>query len=124
MRAQVRLAVAIVSLAFVVAAHGAALGRPAVAQPELIEVALSEYLFTPSVVAVPPGTARLNLTNVGARRHNMVVFVNGIELESATLPPGDSLVWELALDRTATYQFWCNMYRHLEKGMVGEIAVQ
>ncbi len=87
-------------------------------------IELDEYAFNPSVIAAAPGTLRLHLANTGLRRHNMVVLVDGVELESPHVRPGNTVVWDVPLDRAGTYLFWCNEYRHLEKGMVGTVAVE
>jgi plastocyanin len=93
------------------------------AQDSPLVVELSEYAFAPTVLAAQAGTVSLNLVNTGIRRHNMVVLVDGLELESPYLRPGEATTWEVPLDQPGVYRFWCAEYRHLEKGMAGEIAV-
>ena len=114
----------------VVAAVVAVMGVSGVAAQDGVEagevarVALDEYLFEPAAPMAPAGVVRLELANVGLRRHNMVVLVDGVEVESPHVRPGETVVWELPIARAGTYAFWCNEYRHLEKGMVGTLAVE
>jgi len=114
----------------VVAAVVAVVGVSGVAAQDGVDagavarVSLDEYLFEPAVPVAPSGAVRLELANVGLRRHNMVVLVDGVEIESPHVRPGETVVWELPIARAGTYAFWCNEYRHLEKGMVGTLAVE
>ena len=108
-------------LAATVGATGIALApgglSTAAAQAEAatLTVTLDEYAFGPSEPTAPAGAVRLLLENVGIRRHNMVVLVDGAEVASPYLRPGETTVWELALERPGTYRFWCAEYRHLER---------
>ena len=93
-------------------------------EAEALHVVLDEYLFGPTDATAPAGTVRLLLENVGIRRHNIVVLVDGAEVASPYLRPGETTVWELTLERPGTYRFWCAEYRHLEKGMHGTLTVE
>jgi plastocyanin len=89
-----------------------------------LEVVLTDYAFTPSEVVVLQGSPQIKLVNEGLRRHNLVILVDGKELESPGVRPGDSVEWEAVVERSGRYTFWCSEYRHLEKGMVGTLIVQ
>ena len=118
------LAVTVVGGGHTVAARAAALDDvppdPA-AEPTVV---LDEYSFGPADVAAAVGTVRLRLDNVGTRRHNMVVLVDGVEAASPYLRPGETTVWELTIERPGSYRFWCAEYRHIEKGMGGTLTIE
>ncbi len=115
-----------------VAAFGLALGivvasgvdRPATAQMAMADVVMGEFIFDPAEVVVGAGLQMFNLNNMDSRRHNMVIGYNGTDLESETLAAGTGGVWEVVLDQAGTYEFWCNIGNHRERGMVGTLTVQ
>jgi hypothetical protein len=54
----------------------------------------------------------------------MVIDFNGTMLESPTLGPNGAGPWNVTLDRPGTYEFWCSVGNHRERGMVGTLTVQ
>jgi plastocyanin len=126
----------VIGVAALVGLGAGVAGTRAVAAPMVAEVAaqarstasmhvsLDEYAFGPAELAAPTGTVRLQLANGGIRRHNMVVLVDEVEVDSPYLRPGETVMWELELERPGTYQFWCAEYRHLEKGMTGSLTIE
>jgi plastocyanin len=99
-------------------------GESAAAQALPVEVGFGEYVFTPAEIVVPVGLTTFTFSNTDSRRHNMVIGYYGLELESETVAAGDAGVWEVTLDQPGTYEFWCNVSNHRERGMVGVITVQ
>jgi uncharacterized cupredoxin-like copper-binding protein len=93
-------------------------------QASVAEIVLTEYAFAPSEPAVSAGVPRLRLVNSGIRRHNLVLMVDGAELASPEVRPGDTVEWDVPLDRAGRYLFWCGEYRHLEKGMTGALIAE
>jgi plastocyanin len=92
--------------------------------PGPVRVALDEYTIAVEPGVVAAGQVRLLVENVGKRRHNLVVLVDGAEIESPYLRPGDSVVWDVPIRAAGAYRYWCAEYRHLEKGMEGTLAVE
>jgi plastocyanin len=123
MRARVSLTVAALALAVGIGFAGG-FGESAAAQALPVEIGLGEYVFIPAEVTVPAGLTTFNLTNTDSRRHNMVIGYNGLEMESETVDAGAAGVWEVTLDQPGTYEFWCNVGNHRERGMVGMLTVQ
>jgi plastocyanin len=101
-----------------------AAGAQAAQDVEIVEIVLTEYAFGPSEVAMAPGTFQLRLVNAGIRRHNLIVQVDGVERVSPEVRPGDVVAWDVPIEQTGRYLFWCGEYRHLEKGMVGTLLVE
>ena len=93
-------------------------------EPETVRLVLTEYSLDPATSAVQAGAARMLLENGGFRRHNVVVLVDGTEHASPYLRPGESVIWDVQIERPGTYRFWCSEYRHLEKGMEGTLTVE
>lgn len=99
-------------------------GQPVAAQSAPIEVGFGAFHFEPAELTVPVGQTVFNLTNLDSqRRHNMVIDVNGTVMESETLGASTAGVWEVMLDQPGTYDFWCSVSNHRERGMVGKITV-
>lgn len=99
-------------------------GRAVRAETEPPTVVFDEYSFTPAAPVLPGGGVRLLLVNQGLRRHNLTLLVDGQPQESPYLRPGETVVWEPQVAESGIYQFFCNEYRHLEKGMSGELTVE
>jgi hypothetical protein len=95
---------------------------PLAAIGPVVEILLTEYAFGPSDLAVPTGPFVLRIVNVGIRRQNLVMLVDGVECASPEVRPGDVVEWELRIDRPGSYLFWCGEYRHLEKGIHGTLT--
>ena len=123
MRARVSSMVATLALAVGVALAGG-FGGSAAAQAVPVEVGFGEYVFTPAEVIVPAGITTFSFSNTDSRRHNMAIGYNGVEMESETVDAGAVGAWEVTLDQPGTYEFWCNVGNHRERGMIGMLTVQ
>lgn len=98
-------------------------GAPGVSEISTIEVAASEYAFTPNAISVPAGRVSFHVTNVGEQEHEFEIF------------RGDQVVDEVeglvpGLDRTLTvdlaagdYTFVCKLAGHDLAGMTGTLTV-
>ena len=102
----------------------APLDQPSVNEASPIDVLMTEYTFTPAEIVASPGAVRLRIVNAGIRRHNVVVLVDGQELKSPHLRPGEVTEWQIQIDQPGRYHVWCNEYVHLEKGMVAVLVVE
>ena len=108
-------------------------------QKVTLEIAMSDFAFTPRTLEVPAGAEiTLHLTNNGALLHEMVIMIYGKE---ATAPFDEddesNIYWEHELEHgekaTVTftapsepgeYQLVCGIPAHIEQGMVGTLIVK
>lgn len=88
-----------------------------------VAVRFVEYALEPAEIFVAAGPVLLRLENVGIRRHNLLILVDGAERASPEVRPGDTVDWSLNSLAPGRYLLWCGEYRHLEKGMAGILVV-
>lgn len=103
-----------------------------------IDVAMTDFAFTPSQYIVPAGgEITLNATHDGLVEHDFVIMKLGMDvgghfteedLENVywlvKIQPGDSqTVAFTAPGEPGTYQIVCGMAGHVEAGMVGQLVV-
>jgi high-affinity iron transporter len=105
------------------ASGGAAGDGPAGSADVTVEVAASEYEFTPSTLSAPAGAIAFHVTNTGSEEHEFEIF------------RGDQVVDEIeglvpGLDRTLTvtldagdYTYVCKLAGHDAAGMTGTLTV-
>jgi plastocyanin len=100
--------------AFIMAAHADSrtLGAPAGA----VQVSLSEFAITPSMIAAPVG-GKLSVTNTGTVDHSLVI--EGTKLATKDLKPGESETLDLKSLESGTYTVSCGIAGHKQAGMVG-----
>ncbi|MFN8524806.1 MAG: cupredoxin domain-containing protein [Chloroflexota bacterium] len=89
-----------------------------------IEMKFGNYAFEPATVTVPAGAVNFNINNPDSRRHDIVIVVNGEELASEIIESGAAGAWSVTLSAPGTYEFFCSIGNHRERGMVGSITVQ
>jgi plastocyanin len=103
---------------------GAGLGANAVsAQATSTTVVMTEFAFNPATLTVPAGRHTFVLQNQGQFPHTMHIEGNGVSEDvgdpinggqsfsgTVTLPPG-------------TYDVWCPVDGHRDRGMVGTLTV-
>ncbi len=116
------LVIAAIALAACGGGSGAS-ATPAPAAATTVEIAASEYQFTPATVSVPAGTVAFHVTNKGTEEHEFEIF------------QGDQVVDEIeglvpGLDRTLTvtlaagdYTYVCKLAGHEVAGMKGALTV-
>jgi plastocyanin len=103
--------------------HAATANGPVSQDVPVLEILVTEYAFGPTESVVAAGAVQLRIINAGIRRHNLVLLLNGVEVASPEVRPGDTVDWEIQIDRPGRYLYWCGEYRHLEKGMTGALIV-
>ena len=116
-----RLSLAVAALGLAVAVG---ITDPATAQTPVEVVMVSEFAFAPTELTVPAGLTMFTLNNTDSRRHDMVIAYNETTLQSETLGGGEVGMWEVTLDQAGTYEFWCSVGNHRERGMTGWLTVQ
>ena len=95
---------------------------------QTIPVTETEFAFDPSTINVRAGeTVHFDVTNAGRFGHTMHIEGNGLVADSlpggATLPSGQSTTFDVTFPAPGTYQFWCTLPNHRERGMEGTIVV-
>jgi plastocyanin len=113
-------------LAFVtVSLLTAAVGAGAVYAQAATTVGLSEFVFTPDRFAVGAGARTFTLRNTGMNPHNMHIEGNGISVDVKPDGPvmaGQTFTGTVTL-AAGTYQVWCPVGTHRDRGMVGTLTV-
>ena len=103
-----------------------------------LNVALTDFAFSPAAVSVAPGTeVTLTLTNNGAVAHNWVLMRPGSTVTSpfsaddepnlvfrARVEPGQTQTFTFtAPDESGEYPVVCSEPGHWEAGMVGRLTI-
>jgi FtsP/CotA-like multicopper oxidase with cupredoxin domain len=101
-------------LAFVIAVR--ADNRSVGAAPNGVQVSLSEFAISPSMISAPEG-GKLVVTNNGTVVHSFVI--EGTKLATKELQPGDSETLDLKNVAAGTYTVSCGVAGHKQAGMVG-----
>ncbi len=84
-----------------------------------VEVALGDFTISGNLTA-PAGKIRLHAVNGGGIRHN--IGVRGGPVSGDALPGGQTTV-DLGDLKPGTYQLYCDIVGHVERGMVAELVV-
>lgn len=89
------------------------------AGPTAVDVALSEFAIAPADIALAGGA--VTVTNDGQAPHNFVV--EGTELRTADLQPGDTGTVDVSSLSAGTYSFLCDIPGHAAAGMTGTLTI-
>ena len=93
-------------------------GADRVATPTL-ELALGDY-FIAGDLEVPAGPLILSATNVGVEPHD--VGIRGVKI-SGVLFTGDTAELDVGVLEPGTYELFCDISDHVERGMVATLIV-
>ncbi len=89
---------------------------------QTVELAATDFHFSPPTVSVEAGTVTFVLANNGEAPHALEIEGNGVEEESDTIDPGSST--ELTVDLAeGEYEIYCPVGNHKDMGMVGTLTV-
>jgi uncharacterized cupredoxin-like copper-binding protein len=100
-----------------------AAGAPS-AGGQTVNVSETEYELDPSDPTVQAGTVSFKATNDGSIDHNLEVEGPQGEQElEQDLAPGESGTLTVDLSKPGSYEFYCPVNGHRERGMEGEITV-
>ncbi len=88
-----------------------------------VKVDLTEWSINLSSSTVQAGLVRFALTNTGNAPHALAIAGNGVDRRSGNLSGGQSETLEVEL-KPGTYQIWCPVGNHKDRGMVAEFTVQ
>ena len=117
---------ALLILALGLAAALAACGSDSneAASGEAISIGETEFALDPSSVQVQDaGTVTIRVTNNGQFDHALEVEGQGVEEETETIAPGESADLTVDLTNTGSYEIYCPIDGHREKGMEGSLTV-
>jgi manganese oxidase len=90
------------------------------AAPTVIDVELSEWAVTPSMIEVPEGGATLRVTNKGAMVHNLSIPSLGVK--TPDLQSGETA--EIEVDgATGQYDALCEIAGHAASGMTAMVVI-
>jgi uncharacterized cupredoxin-like copper-binding protein len=89
-----------------------------------VKLSETEYKITPSDPSVDKaGTVTFAVSNEGQTTHALEVEGPGEEQKTDDIAPGDSTTLQVDLSKPGTYEFYCPIDGHKDKGMSGEIKV-
>jgi LPXTG-motif cell wall-anchored protein len=99
-------------------------GAAAVYAQSTTTVVLAEFTFTPDRMVVAAGRDTFALQNTGQFPHNVHIEGNGVSVDVSPNPVagGDSFTGAVTL-APGTYDVWCPISNHRERGMVGTLTV-
>ncbi len=91
---------------------------------DTIEVQETEFRLDSSEITLDrSGTYVFRAVNSGTVGHALEVEGEGIEEETEEIPPGESTELEVNLE-PGTYELYCPVGNHEERGMTGTVTVQ
>lgn len=80
------------------------------------------YYFNPNEIRVKQGDrVRITFTNVEGM-HDLVI--DEFNVKSKTIQAGESDTVEFLADKKGTFQFYCSIPTHRQKGMVGNLIIE
>ncbi len=89
------------------------------AAPSEVEVSLSEFAIAPAAIEISSGT--LTVTNEGQAPHNLAI--EGTELSTHDLDPGDTGTLTVSDLAPGTYTYLCTIPGHAAAGMTGSLTI-
>jgi len=92
---------------------------------QTVDVSLFDFALEPANPEIEQaGTVRFNATNNGQAQHSIEIRAPGGEAEfDGELAAGESGSLEVDLSEPGTYEWYCPVGDHRERGMRGEITV-
>ncbi|MBV9544047.1 MAG: cupredoxin domain-containing protein [Chloroflexi bacterium] len=86
-------------------------------------VVMTEFAFNPATLTVPAGRETFVLNNAGQFPHTMHIEGNGISVDVAPAIDGGQTESGTVTLTPGTYQVWCPVDGHRERGMEGTLTV-
>jgi uncharacterized cupredoxin-like copper-binding protein len=91
---------------------------------QTVQISEKEFSLTPSSVTVSkPGTVEFQVTNDGQVTHALEIEGNGVEEETDDIDAGQSATLRVDLSKEGSYEMYCPIDGHKEKGMKGTVTV-
>ncbi|MGH7563133.1 MAG: cupredoxin domain-containing protein [Gemmatimonadota bacterium] len=101
-------------------------GEPEATGPpdERIEIEATSYAYAPAEVSVGPGTVRFVIRNAADVVHGFEVEGHGMEEEIEEIQPGTTDSLTVTLEEPGTYEVYCPVADHEQRGMTGTLSVE
>jgi uncharacterized cupredoxin-like copper-binding protein len=91
---------------------------------QTVQISEKEFSLTPGTVSVSKnGTVEFQVMNDGQTTHAFEVEGNGVEEETEDIEPGQSATLRVDLSQAGSYEMYCPIDGHKDKGMKGTITV-
>ena len=91
---------------------------------QTITIDASEYKFDPSTVNLDAaGTYEFEIVNKGSTIHALEIEGGDVEEETEPIPAGETGTLTITLDDDTTYELYCPIDSHKDRGMEGSIVV-
>ena len=91
---------------------------------QTVSIGESEFKLDPSSVKVDhAGTATFKVTNNGSVDHALEVEGQGVEEETETIKPGETVELTVDLSKEGSYEIYCPIDGHRDRGMEGMLTV-
>ena len=100
-----------------------AAGDDAGSEGSVVDVALGEFTIEPSAIAVEPGSYTFHVVNDGGVVHALEIEGPSREVETGDLAPGESADLTVDFSEDGTYEIYCPVGDHRDRGMEGSITV-
>jgi len=101
---------------------GAGTSEAGAAPSGSLSVSASEFAFEPAELTAEAGEVTIELVNDGAMPHAIAVAGNGVDESSETVDGGETASLAVGLE-DGTYEIWCPVGDHRDRGMVGTLTV-
>ena len=109
------------------AAAATAATTAAAAAPQAITVKSGEYFYEPKDFKVRPGTVIVTMTNEGPERPHTFTVKNksgdGDLFKSERIETGKNVTLEFTVMDEGTYEVYCNLPGHADRGQRGTLTV-
>ena len=106
----------------------AATTAPPLAEPQVVAVKAGDYYFEPTEYTVRPGTVSVQFTNAGPERPHTFAVKNksgdGDLFKSERVAVGATQTLEFAVPEEGTYQLYCSLMGHADRGQTGTLTVR
>ncbi len=91
---------------------------------ERVEIEATSYTYSPVTITVPAGRIRFVIHNAADIVHGFEVEGQGMEEEIAEIQPGTTDSLTVTLEEPGTYEIYCPVEDHEQRGMIGTLEVE
>lgn len=90
-----------------------------------VQVVEDEWRLSPSRTRIKPGTAKIEVVNMGEDDHDFELARagGGYHFDSDVIPPGERATFSFKVKR-GTYKLWCGIADHRDRGMRSKIKIR
>jgi uncharacterized cupredoxin-like copper-binding protein len=97
---------------------------PAAASSHTVTLAEKEFSITPNSFSLTKtGAYTFKVTNNGRIGHALEIEGHGVEQRTSTIEPGKTATLQVDLPKTGSYEVFCPIDDHKNKGMKASLAV-